>query len=184
MLIRNKVEVLAPDSRRRVYLFFNWIFPGMFVALGAIILHFGLGNVQRSHSSLSWPQADGIIKFSTLGRHSGNSGSTYSGDVSYDYTLGGTTYSSSRVSFGQYGSSDSSHARSVVNRYPVGRTVQVSYSPDDYSLSVLEPGGSISDWFLPAGGALFFICGSFLLGPRRAPPLQPLNADSGVTHAS
>jgi hypothetical protein len=147
--------------------FFSWIFPGVFVVLGAVILYFGLGNVQRSHSSKYWPKTEGVITFATMGRHRSNTSSTYSGDVSYDYKVGGTTYSSSRISFGQFGSSDSSHARSVLNRYPVDRKVEVFYAPADPALSVLETGVSISDWFLPAVGGLFIFGGVFLRGPSR-----------------
>lgn len=135
------------DSPPSGQTFFSWIFPGIFVVLGAVILFYGLRNVERAHSSKAWPKTEGVITFATMGRHRSNSSSTYSGDVSYDYKVGGTTYSSSRISFGQFGSSDSSHARSVLNRYPVDRKVEVFYSPADPALSVLETGVSISDWF-------------------------------------
>ncbi|HYZ82967.1 MAG TPA: hypothetical protein VE621_01115, partial [Bryobacteraceae bacterium] len=51
----------------------------------------------------------------------------------------------------------------IVDRYSVGRKVQVFYRVDNPATSVLEPGISDEAWYLPGAGAAFFLFGVAVL---------------------
>ena len=97
----------------------------------------------------------------------------------YEYNVSGQTQSSNDIAFGDYGSSDPSHARSIVNKYPAGSDVTVHFSPSDPSKAVLETGISGQSFFLPGFGAVFFSAGlaRFLFMPRA---IQRQRAAGGV----
>ncbi len=96
---------------------------------------------------------------SDLDRNRGDDGTTYSAEILYDYKVDGETYSSNRVGYGDYGSSNPSGARKVVNKYPEGLELEVFYMPDKPDESVLEVGIQKRTYFLPAFGAVFFVVG-------------------------
>lgn len=149
----------APGSPA-MRLFFARIFPWVFILLGVGIGYAGIATLLRAHASTEWPVVEGRVMHAAVEHKRGNKGgTTYSAEVQYDYVVNGVTHSSNRVAFGSISSSDPSGARNVVNRYPKGKTVAVRHSPEDPSLSVLEPGVHGSAWFVPAFGGAFFLVG-------------------------
>ena len=66
--------------------------------------------------------------------------STYHAEILYSFTVDGEPRSGNRIAFGDYGSSNPSHAQEIVNRYPVGKAVRVSYLPGQPDVCLLEPG--------------------------------------------
>jgi hypothetical protein len=146
--------------------FSDWFFPGIFIVAGLAIILFGLQGARRDYESTNWPKADGSIRSSIVRRSTNKNGVSYQANVLFDYVVSGVAYSGSQVSFSQFGLGSSNHAQSIVDRYPKGARVKVSYAPGDPALSVLETGLSIADSFLPLGGAAFLIAG-YYLGPSR-----------------
>ena len=143
------------------------LFGLLFVALGIAISVWGAVLLTRAKASVSWPSVEGkIIAASVKTQTATPSGGrtratsrTYKANVSYEYSVGGTRYSSDKVSFGEYGDSDPEHARGIVGRYPAGKTVQVYYNPEKPDVAVLEPGASWSS-YVPLGvGILFALAG-------------------------
>ena len=65
----------------------------------------------------------------------------------------------SNLLFGQYGTSDASYGRGIVNRYPIGTHVRVYYDSDNPSTSVLEPGAGWSSFMVAGIGVLFTLVG-------------------------
>jgi hypothetical protein len=118
--------------------FFGRIFPLPFIIAGACILFFGLRSIQRANNSSNWPSVSGLIVSSNLDSSRGDNGTTYSAEVLYDYKVDNTKYSSNRVGYGDYRSSNPSGARKIVNKYPKGKEVSVFYMPNDPEESVLE----------------------------------------------
>ncbi len=123
---------------------------GMFLILmivfGAMAVYLGVKDFLFSQASQKWPSTSGRVISSNIKRSAGSSGSrvntpTYSSDVRYAFTIDGQVFKNNRISFGEYGSSDETHAQGIVRRYPVGKTVTVYYKQDDPSESVLELGG-------------------------------------------
>ena len=142
--------------------FVGRIFPWPFILAGVYTVFFGTRNVFRASESANWPTAQGIIQGSSVEYHSSNKGGTYHAHVWYVYHLNGTAFSGDRVLYGDFGSSDPSHAQEIVNRYPVGKSVIVYYMPANTEECVLEPGIKPQTWFLPGFGMVFFSVGAVM----------------------
>ena len=143
--------------------FFARIFPLIFVIIGALVTVFGVKDAQRSWQSTGWPTAAGVVRDSSVefqsSSDSGSSGGTYHAKVRYEFTAGAQTHSGKRVAFGDYGSSDPSHAQGIINQYPVGKAVTVYYLAGDPDVCVLEPGMRAQALMMPGFGLLFFLIG-------------------------
>jgi Protein of unknown function (DUF3592) len=148
--------------------FFMRIFPWPFMLVGTLALFFGIRGVLRGHASTAWPAIPGVVQQSSVEYQSSSKGGTYHARVLYTYVLEGATHSGSRVTYGDYGSSDPSHAQGIVNRYPAGKAVTVHYMPDDPDESVLEPGTNFGTWIVPLIGFAFATVGilTFVFLPR------------------
>jgi Protein of unknown function (DUF3592) len=146
--------------------FSEWLFPGFFIVVGFAIVFIGVRSAARDYASADWPKAKGSVRSSMVRRSTNKNGVSYQADIVYDYAVAGMAYSGDQVSFSQFGLGSSDHAQSIVDRYPKGAKVQVSYAPVDPTLSVLETGLTLPDTFLPLGGTVFLIAG-YYLGPSR-----------------
>ena len=81
--------------------------------------------------------------------------------VRYRYFVGSHQYEGDRPTFIRDG--NYYWAKSVVARYPVGRTVNVYYRPDDPSDSVLEPGSFDQGLETKVWIAIAFACAAVLV---------------------
>lgn len=149
---------------RRIF----WIlFAFAFLATGALIVRQGLKERARAGASTQWPAAQGTITESSVERRNSGSGNrrstSFEASVRYEFSVDGQTFTGSRVAYGDYGSSFSSHAQSIVDRYPKGRSVTVSYMPGNPTECLLEPGAKTQVWFLPGMGLVFFVAGCLAL---------------------
>ena len=136
------------------------IFSSIFILVGGAILFFGVKSLISAKASESWPTTKGkIVSSSVDSKRSDNNGTTYHAEVLYEYGVDGRIHSSNEVAFGGYSSSDPSHAREIVSKYPAGAEVAVHYSPTSPTKSVLETGISGQTFFLPGFGAIFFLAG-------------------------
>ena len=127
----------------------------------ALTIFLGIPMMMSAFESSGWPLAEGVITVSefTTNRDRDNGSVTYGASIAYDYKVNGTSYTGSNVHFGQYGTSDPSYGRGIVNRYPMGKQVRVYYDPDEPSTSVLEPGAGWSSFMVGGIGALFTLVG-------------------------
>lgn len=144
------------------------IFSSVFILFGGAILNSGVKTMFTANTSKNWQTIEGKIISSTVDSKRGRKGGmTYHAEVLYEYTVNGQTQSSHDIAFGSYGSSDPSHARSIVNKYPAGSQVTVHYSPSNPAKAVLEVGISGQTYFVPAFGAVFFCAGlaMFIFAP-------------------
>lgn len=97
------------------------LFSSVFILVGGVIFYFGVKSLFSAKASRSWPTVQGkIISSSMDSKRSDKGGTTYHAEVLYEYNVSGQTQSSNDIAFGDYGSSDPSHARSIVNKYPAG----------------------------------------------------------------
>lgn len=127
----------------------------VFFAAGIGVSIWGWSVLQNARISDSWPTTDGEILSSNVRVDNDDDGTSYFGDVTFQYFVDDIPYTSDNVSFGQYGSSDRDHAASIVARYPAGEGVTVHYDPADPETAVLEPGVTWSSYFLLAMGGVF-----------------------------
>lgn len=140
--------------------FFGRVFPLPFMLAGAAIVWVGVRDLQHAQASTQWPTATGQVRVSEVEyRRSRDSGGTYHARVVYDFEVEGTPYTSDRVAFGDFGSSNPGHARGIVNRYPEGDPVVVFFPPQEPGRAVLEPGVQLQTWFMPAFGLVFLVTG-------------------------
>jgi hypothetical protein len=189
---QGQVTVLSRGKSRT----FLALFALPFLAAGiAMMVLWGIPTLQKAKTSTSWPTTRGVVIDSDMerkvdngtGRHRSRS-ITYHAHVTYEYAVDGTEYNCSTVSFGQYGSSSRNHALQIVNRYPVGKTIEVHYDPDRPESAVLEPGVSFSSYLGLGLGGVFAVVGAVLLiaaiaagrktgSPTPQQPAPPLQGD-------
>jgi hypothetical protein len=142
-------------------LFFGRFFPAGFILIGGLTLFLGLREMMAAQKSTKWPAIPGTVKSSGVEWSSGSShdaASAYA-KVVYTYEVGGRLHTSDKVLYGDYGSSDSSHADSIASQYTPGRAVTVYYDPTDPSTAVLKPGINGGCLFLPIFGGVFLLTG-------------------------
>ncbi len=142
--------------------FFSRVFPLPFILIGILILYYGWRGLSQARESTGWPSAEGTIQSSAVEVRTSRKSKTYHAAVWYQFDVDGQTHSGNSVSFGDYGSSSSSHAQNIVNRYPQGKAVRVYYLRSDPDTCVLEPGLRLQTWFLPVFGLIFFTAGIFM----------------------
>lgn len=137
-----------------------FLIAGYFVAF-----YFGKPILNNAKASKSWPTIKGTIKSSRVITHRDKEGTKYSADVVYEYSVNDHTYKSSTIQFGaDFNSGNSSKAYEVINQYPEGMEVQVSYNPEKPEVAVLEPGAFFSSYIIWLSGMLFFVVGCLLTG--------------------
>jgi hypothetical protein len=158
-MMRFRFHGASSRHRKRPPLFLGILF----LLIGLVVAGFGVRTIIRAGQSESWPTVEGVVKVSEVDRRHDKDGTTYHADVMYEYTVDGTLYSCDRVSYGDYGSSNSSHARRVCNRYPQGQTVVVYYDPGDPEEAVLEAGRTWATFAVAGFGAIFALVGGGII---------------------
>lgn len=135
----------------------------IFMVIGSFLSFIGYQQLKNAHDSLKWSITNGIILSSEIEKHEDSEHSTnYEAYVRYEYNVGGKHYLSNQVSFGQYGSNDPEHARSIVRQYEKGEKISVHFNPSNPNESILEPGVSFGT-FIPLGlGFGFLGIGTFV----------------------
>jgi len=151
----------------RMKFFFARIFPLIFVVAGLIVAFVGVRGLVKAKASVDWPSSLGKIVSSSLESHrstgnNGRSSTTYHADILYEFSVEGTTFNGTRVAYGDYGTSNPSRARRIVNRYPKEKSVTVYYMPENPEECLLEPGVKLQAWFLPGLGLVFFTVGCLI----------------------
>lgn len=139
---------------------------GTLLALGGWFCAFSIGKPlhERAAASTAWPVAEGRIMKSQLARSRDKGTTMYSADVAYEYTVDGRRFEGDAIWMGDgYRSSDAAEFRRAVDRYPVGRVVQVHYDPAAPDSSVLEPGATWSSGMLYFMGLGVLALGSVIL---------------------
>jgi len=143
--------------------FFARIFPWPFLLCGLFVLYHGSGQFISARKSVDWPKAKGTVFVSQMDNKSDSDGTTFHAQVAYSYVVAGVKFSSNKVAYGDYGSSDPDHAQEILNRYPINAVVEVSYRPDRPSESVLEVGVKTQAFFMPIFGLVFATVGGLML---------------------
>lgn len=149
---------MAQVSNRGVQLF-CWLF----IVIGMVAVGVGVWTLIKSIRTKHWPVADGVIQSAHKQSHSGDHGSTtYSAEVTYTYQVAGVNYNGDNISIGQM-SSSSEYAQKILNRYPVGKTISVHYSPANPAEAVLETGIHGGTWICFGVGTAFVLFGAMFL---------------------
>ena len=124
---------MAEGRMQRRTLLFIW---AIVATVGLLFVRYGHSQRERAKASLEWPVVQGRIISSEITSHTDEDGTTYSADIEYVYTVEGIEYQANTVVLGGH----SYGAHGAVSRYPLGKTVSVSYDPGKPKRAVLEPG--------------------------------------------
>ncbi len=133
-------ELTAKDQMKAVCFGFSF---GLFFFVVPLLVIFSwlIPELNMSKESVEWPQAVGVITSSAVDSGVNDQGSYHHPNVTYDFTVDGNKMSGGRIHFGSpWRSSSEDKARRKADSYPVGKEVQVYYSPESPSECVLEPG--------------------------------------------
>lgn len=139
---------------------FTILFGSVFALIGGGLMFFGVMDSVKAASSNSWPTVRGTILSSEISSSTdSDSDTTYTSDIRYSYSVGGSPIEGSQVLFGEGSTSDYDAVQKLVDRYPEKSLVTVYYNPDDPTEAVLEPG--FNAWLLlPLGiGGVFLLVG-------------------------
>ena len=154
----------SPDSLGGGIVIFGWIF----FLLGACGLIYGGLQLVLGRQSTGWPATSGQIVYGKLDTSESVTKTdeyrqvqtSYGPHLIYKYVVKGQTYYSNRRSFGQLSGSDEEWAAEILEQYPPGARISVSYSPGNPHLSVLEPGISSEAFWLPGAGLASLLFGA------------------------
>ncbi len=171
------------------------VFWAIFVLLGIFFAVQGTLEWIRAADSTSWPTVAGTVTRSEVtshrSTHKGRTSTSYHAHIEFDYAVDGKALHGNRRTYKVMASSQSA-ANEAVAAYPVGRSVTVSYDPQDPERAVLEPGW---DWSnaIPIAVGLFAIAfvsfvhwlvvRQFRKAVQRAKELQALGIDPGAIEA-
>jgi hypothetical protein len=144
-------------------------FSAIFMSIGIAMLAGGLVSLWHAHTSQRWPSAAGVILYgkqdanapaiveSTDGELMQSSG--HGNRLIYRFEVAGRRHFSNVRVFGQLAGAGADWEDDIASRYPLGKAVRVSYSPEDPDVAVLEPGINNEAYYLPGAGAAFFLFG-------------------------
>ncbi|MGA3142773.1 MAG: DUF3592 domain-containing protein [Verrucomicrobiota bacterium] len=140
----------------------------LFGLIGLLAFTYGARKFVLGWQSPHWLRTDGIIRSAKMTHEGGGRvGYTYGANVFYEYRVGGSNYTSTRVCFGDYTSGDAAHARNILARYQPDAKITVFYDPDKPERAVLETGVHGGMWLGLGIGALFLVFGAFGLSRER-----------------
>lgn len=160
-----RVHLLTPRVVKNLRIFFVAV-PCIISLVGVFFVVMGTREWMYARESVSWSSVPGRVLTSRVSRsthhNKGSTSHSHTPQVEYQYSVGGATFTSSKVSF-QVRGEGASGAQAIVDKYPPNSPVEVFYDPTDSSRSVLEPGDGWANLIPPAVG-LFAIafCGFFI----------------------
>jgi hypothetical protein len=135
------------------------IIIGLFLAFGIITTLWGWRILAQGRKTLQWPNVEGIIEESSLSS-AGND--DLFPQITFRYSINGETFQDT-LKFSRDITPTQEFAKSYVEKYPVGRQVQVYYDPSQPARATLEPGSGQGDWLVLAIGMGMTIFGILFL---------------------
>lgn len=126
-----------------------------------------------AYRSSTWPQASGEVIRSDLAsesrfQKSNQSTTGYWAEVEYTFVVDDAKHTSEHVTLdglrsGPHIGSGKKEAEEILARYPVGKTVDIYYDPDDPARATLETGISAGNFFVPIFSLVLTALGGFWL---------------------
>jgi hypothetical protein len=130
--------------------------------IGLLAFSYGAHELFMGLQSLHWLRTDGVIQSIKMSHEGGGHvGYTDGVKVAYEYRVGGSNYTGTRICFGDYQSGDARHARNMIARYQPNAKTTVFYDPGKPESAVLETGVHGGVWLGLGMGALFLVVGGF-----------------------
>ena len=136
------------------------IILGLFVISSVLVSLWGLRVIVMARRTLQWPSVKGIIEESKMPARSDEFNDLLP-HIEYSYSVDERIYRQVLKFSGDI-TPTQEFAKSYVEKYPVGASVQVYYNPANPETSTLEPGLGKGDWLILAIGLGMFFLGILL----------------------
>lgn len=153
-----------PTLNRIVKFLFAQLVPGMFAFGGAIFFSIGLWQLYEGWKTHNWPTTQGTITSSQIKEVTrrdadGDTYTNYRPSISYSYQVADQNYEGHRLHLGATSHNDRSAVQQQLKQYPVGRTLDVYYNPNNPNQAVLTPGVGGGIWIAITMGTAFLVLG-------------------------
>jgi hypothetical protein len=163
---RKAVSNPAPGDEPLYAVVGGFLFGLVMLGLGIFIYYQMSNELGLGAESADWPAVNGTIVESNVATGEqtvkGVRVTKYLTEISYDYAVGGKTFSGGRISFDPSMHVTAESAEAVVNRYPVGSEQPVHYDPADPTQSTLVPGIETTSYAMYLIPLFFGCCGGFI----------------------
>jgi hypothetical protein len=140
------------------------------VLIGAACLFIGLRNRARARASAEWRSAPGNLLSFKITKGTYKRQTHYYPNLEYEYTVGGTRYTSDRISFGYLAYDSEDEAKADIEQQIHGNPVKVYYNPKNPKDAVLICGGAGGSAVLIGIGVMLIVLpllfGLYFLLPR------------------
>ena len=137
---------------------------GIVFLAGAVIAAFGCWmSYNQMQASTSWEKAPGKISVSQMQVTTVGLKRKYKANVEFDFTAGDQQYHGSRIRFADTTGSAEASQQAELDRYPIGKAVDVYFNASDPRQCVLEPGGGARGFLLVLPPLILAGIGVFLL---------------------
>jgi hypothetical protein len=132
------------------------VWEALFVIFGIFLAGLSARNLARGSANRNWPQAEGRILQSFVYVDKGTHNSQgFVPRLEYEYSVGGVTFRSMRLRFGQTGGWSREQAERTVAPFAVGAPVPVFYDPANPKEAVLIQGTSWGNLLIAFAGLAF-----------------------------
>lgn len=111
----------------------------VFFLVGLGLLVFVLTEWRAAGEVQNWPSTVGIVQNAWVEAKADDDGTSYAPRVAYTYSVNGSSYTSTRITYWSVTHGSHSKAQSIINHYPIHSEVQVYYDPAKPSRAVLDP---------------------------------------------
>ena len=151
------------------------IFSGVFMALGLMMITFGIVNLWHARETTNWPSVPGQIVYGRI--NDDDPAHIVKADgvnlvahqqtgviVIYKYSVAGKPRYSNRRLFGQVPDNQTDWAKALGKFFYLGKEVPVFYDPQDPDRAVLTPGIAREAMILPGFGAGVLLFSLIILG--------------------
>ena len=146
------------------------IFFGPLFLIGGVCLYKGLRSRQRARASTEWPSVQGNLLSFEVTKSTIKHQTHYYPHLEYEYTVGGTRYTSHRISFGYLAYDSEDEAKSDIERRVHGNPVKVYHNPKNPKDAVLICDGASGSAVLIGVGVMLIVVpllfGLYFLLPR------------------
>ena len=148
---------------KKIFNFHNF-FWGITIAIGIGYLVNGAITLQNARVSSGWPSVNGEVTASSIRTETTDDGTVYIADIEYRFVANDQWWEGDVVNFGENGSYARSDAVEILERYPIGLEVTVSYDPAMPETSVLEPGVTSDSYLFLIIGLTILVLVVFING--------------------
>ena len=128
---------------------------------GLLLLFIASKNYILGKLSNDWPKTEGkIIRSGSGFIDTDTMQKEYFLNIQYHYSVEGKDFTSCRISFKYLSRRTKEAIQEILNRYPLGKKIDVYYNPRRPQMAILEPGTSIKSFIHIMLGVFFIAIGT------------------------